>query len=176
MVKKKPSGKPLDELLDDALQIKREATPDTGDLLFDDDWGTPLDGANYYREPIKDATGFANRAVSLAEARLHLINQQDELITDLRRIIDYLNVRYGIRVWDSEQATFLRAAKALLTQAAEKHPDDAYLRSNYLYCAVCSCELCVARMEAAKKAKAPGVYTIPSCCNHEGIPEDIIPF
>jgi len=43
MVKKKPSGKPLDELLDDALQIKKEATPDTGNMFFDegydDDYG-----------------------------------------------------------------------------------------------------------------------------------------
>lgn len=176
MFKKKPSGKPLGELLDDALQVEKKTPRDASDLPFEDNWGTLIDMAEHYGKPIKDATGFANRAVSLAEARLHLINQQDELIIDLRRIIDYLNVRFGIRVWDSEQATFLRAAKALLTQAAEKHPDDAYLRSNYLYCAVCSCELCVARMEAAKKAKTPGAYTIPSCCNHEGIPEDIIPF
>lgn len=176
MTKKKPSGKPLDELMDDALNARDAATPDTGDLLFDDEWGTPFEPANHYGEPIKDATGFANRAVSLAEARLHLIQQQDELIGDLRQIIDYLNVRYGFKIWDNGQATFLRAAKALLTQAAEKHPDDAYLRSNYLYCAVCSCKLCVARMEAANKAKTPGVYTIPSCCNHEGIPGDILPF
>ena len=174
MVKKKPSGKPLDELMDDALQAKKEATPDTGNLLFDDEYG--YDYKPIFRKPVTDTADFANRAISLAEERAHLIKRQDELISDLRRIVEYLNQRYGFGIYDNGQATFLRAAKALLNEGFGERFEASGLRSNYVFCAVCACELCVKRTDAEAKAIRPGVYTIPDCCGHKEVSGDILPF
>jgi hypothetical protein len=174
MVKKKPSGKPLDELIDEALRAKSEVTPDTGDLLFDEDYG--YDYRSRFRQPVKDTEEFANRAVSLAEERAHLIKRQDELIDDLRRIVEYLNQRYGFGIYDNGQATFLRAAKALLNEGFGERYQASGLRSSYVFCAVCACELCVRRTDAEAKAIRPGVYTIPECCGHKEISGAILPF
>ena len=174
MVKKKPSGKPLDELMDDALKAKKEVTPDTGDLLFDDDYD--YDYRPRFNEPVKDTEEFANRAVWLAEERARLIRRQDELIGDLRRIVELLYQRYGFAVHDSGQGTFLRSAKALLDQGIGKHFEVSGLRSSYVYCAVCACEPCIKRMDEEAKAVRPGVYTIPDCCGHDSISSAILPF
>lgn len=174
MVKKKPSGKPLDELMDDALKAKKEVTPDTGDLLFDDDYD--YDYRPRFNEPVKDTEEFANRAVWLAEERARLIRRQDELIADLRRIVELLYQRYGFAAHDSGQGTFLRSAKALLDQGIGKHFEVSGLRSSYVYCAVCACEACIKRMDEEAKAVRPGVYTIPDCCGHDAISSAILPF
>jgi len=176
MVKKKPSGKPLDELLDAALQSKKETTPDTGNLFFDEGYDDDYGYRPRFHDPVKDTEEFANRAVWLAEERANLIKRQDEIIGDLRRIIELLHQRYGFAVHDGGQGTFLRAAKALLDQGFGERFQASGLRSSYVYCAVCACEPCVKRMDAEAKVIRPGVYTIPDCCGHASISGAILPF